>query len=52
VRRQELQILNPFHTTCATVAQHQVGKTAFQLANYISGEKKLDIAFVIVIVIK
>jgi len=24
--------MNPFHTTCATVAQ-QVGKTAFQLAN-------------------
>jgi hypothetical protein len=35
--------MNPFHTTCATVAQ-QVGKTAFQIANYISGEKQLEIA--------
>jgi hypothetical protein len=49
VREQELHTMNPFHTNCVTVAQ-QVGKTAFQLANYISGKKKkLNIDFVIVI---
>jgi len=34
VERQDLHFMNSFHTTCATVAQ-QIGKTAFQLANYI-----------------
>jgi len=34
VEGQELNTMNPFHITCATVAQ-KVGKRAFQLANYI-----------------
>lgn len=41
VEGQELHTMNPFHTTCATLAQ-QVGKTAFQLEKYF--RKKLEIA--------